>query len=61
MVDRVAAYAICCMPYVMQPMEDVKEYFGEKIALYFAFIGQAFDALPHSTTPRAFSPFLQPS
>jgi hypothetical protein len=36
------------MPYAMQPIEDVKEYFGEKIALYFAFIGQvgAFDEGP---------------
>jgi hypothetical protein len=47
----------------MQPIEDVKEYFGEKIALYFAFIGQvgAFNALAPHTTPCVFSPFLQRS
>ena len=49
------------MPYAMQPIEDVKEYFGEKIALYFALIGQvhSMPSLPRSLA--SFPPFLQPS
>jgi hypothetical protein len=51
------------MTYAVQPIEDVKEYFGEKIALYFAFIGQvgSFIRCPQSTTPCVFSPFLRPA
>jgi hypothetical protein len=48
------------MPYAMQPIEDVKDYFGEKIALYFAFIGQvhSMPSLHHSLRLLPFSAAL---